>query len=145
MSIREFFFSSGTKLRLKGNDYEGMIGLDSRGFDFDKAVTQNEIIELTSSECNSIDLQEGNIFKVTLDANISSFSVTNGDVGTYIFIFEQDSTGARTVTFDGNFYFENAAGAPDFSADAADVINIVSFLCDGTNYYGSFMTNFVAV
>jgi len=145
MSIREMQFLSGTRLRLKGKDYSGFMGIDATGFDFDKAVTQYEIIELVPSDCSALDLQYGNVFKVSLTSSITSFAVVNEDVGTYMFIFEQDSVGGRTVTFSGNFYFEQAAGVPDFSADAANVVNIVSFLCDGTNFYGTYMTNFVAV
>lgn len=143
MSIREFLFADGTKLRLKGNTHEGKIGIDLQGFDFDKAVTQNTLRELVPSDCSALDLRYANIYKISLTSNISSFSVANSDVGTYIFIFEQDSVGGRTVTFDSNFYFVSSLGTPDFSSDSPNVINVVSVLCDGTNFYGTYMQDFV--
>jgi len=142
MSIREFNYKDGTSLRLKGNTYEGRIGVDLEGINFDKAVTQDAIIELDPEDCSALDLREGNVYKVNLTSNIASFTMTNGDIGTYIFIFEQDATGTRTVTFNGNFYFLDAQGAPNFSVDAGGTINIVTFLCDKVNFYGNYLQNF---
>jgi hypothetical protein len=143
MSIREVEYTDGTKLRWKGNIHEGKIGIDLEGFDFDKAVTQHQIIELYPEDCNELDLREGNIYKVYLTDNIADFSAVTGDVGTYIFIFVQDSTGGRSVTFDSNFYFASSVGRPDLSTSSANDIDIVSFLCDGEKFYGSFMQDFV--
>jgi len=143
MAIRQVDFADGSKLRLSGNLYEGEIGIDAEGFNFDKGVTQESLIELLPTQCTNIDLSTGNIFKISLTTNISAFNVSNADVGTYIFMFVQGSTGGKTVTFPSNFYFISGLGDPDFSGDSANTINIVSFLCDGTNFYGVYMQNFV--
>lgn len=143
MSIRETDFRDGTKLRLKGNDHEGKIGVDLQGFDFDRAVTQNEIIELNPEDCSAIDLRYGNVYKINLTDDIPSFALLNGDIGTYLFIFEQDSIGGRNVTFGTDFYFPSGVNRPNYILDSAGTINIVTFLCDKTNFYGTYMDNFV--
>lgn len=145
MSLREFYYKDGTSLRLKGNLHEGHLGVDLEGFNLDRALTQKAIIELGPADCAGLDLRYGNIYKVSLSANIPSFSMVNGDVGTYTFIFEQDSTGGRTVTFNGNFYFLDSLGAPDFSTDSGGAINIVMFLHDKENFYGTYLQNLTAI
>lgn len=145
MSLREFDYRDGTRLRLRGNHHEGYMGVDLEGFNFDRAVTQRELIELIPEQCSELDLRYGNIYKVSLTANIPSFAMVNGDVGTYTFIFEQDATGGRTVTFDGSFYFPTALGAPDFSGDAGGTVNIVMFLYDKENFYGTYLQDYTAI
>lgn len=143
MSLREILYGTGTSLRLRGNDHEAVIGVDLEGINFDKAVTQANIIDLYPEDCNELDLREGNIYKVHLTSNIANFSMVTGDVGTYIFMFIQDSTGSRAVTFDSNCYFPSSVGAPDIGSSGANDIDIVSFLCDGSKYYGNFMQDFI--
>ncbi len=131
------------KLRIGGNLHEGNLGIRLSGFSFDKAVGQENIIDLYPEDCNELDLREGNIYKVHLTSNIANFSMVTGDVGTYIFMFIQDSTGSRAVTFDSNCYFPSSVGAPDIGSSGANDIDIVSFLCDGSKYYGNFMQDFI--
>lgn len=144
MSIREFEYTNGTKLRLKGNLHEGKIGIDSDGFSFNRGVGQDTLVELLPPQCTDIDLSQGNVFRISLTSNISNFNVSNSAASTYLFIFVQDSTGGKTVTFPSNFYFISGLGPPDFSGDSANTINIISFLCDGSgNFFGTYMQNFV--
>ena len=144
MAIREVEFKGGgTALKLIGGSYEGKLSIDIDGFKFHNSVAQNDIIELLPVNCSPVDARLGNIFKVSLTSSITNFDIDYADVGTYIFIFVQDSTGGKTVSFADNFYFISGLGAPYFSGDSSNTINIVSFLCDGQNFYGTYMQDFV--
>lgn len=143
MSIREVDYGTGTAQRMAGTQYEGKLSIEENGYNFHNAVGQKEIPVLLPTQCSKIDLRLGNIFKVSLTSNIANFDVVYPNAGTYIFIFEQDSTGGKTVAFSEKFYFINGLGSPDFSGDSSGTINIVSFLCDGTKFYGTYMQDFV--
>jgi len=143
MSIREKDFGNGTAVELKGNQYTGKLSVEENGFNFHDAVGQKELSILLPSQCNNIDLRLGNIFKISLTSNIANFDVSYPNIGTYLFIFEQDSSGGKTVAFSDQFYFISGLGSPNFSGDSAGTINIVSFLCDGTKFYGTYMQDFV--
>lgn len=144
MALREVNYKGGgTSIKLIGSSYDGELSIDRDGFKFHNSVAQNNIIELLPVQCSSVDARYGNIFKVSLTSNITNFNIDYADVGTYIFIFEQDSTGGKTVSFASNFYFISGLGTPDFSGDSSGTINIISFLCDGTNFYGTYVQDFV--
>lgn len=143
MSIREILFSKGTALRLKGNDYEGNLAVDLEGFSFDRGVGQNVIAERYPEDCNTLDLRYANIYKIYLTDDIADFSAVHGGIGTYIFMFVQDSVGGRAVVFDDDFYFPSSIGRPDLSTSNANDIDIVSFLYDGFKFYGNFMQDFI--
>ena len=66
---------------------------------------------------------------------------TNLKVGTYILHILQDGTGNRTITTWNSVYKWPANVAPVLST-AANSRDIVSFICDGTNMYGSYITGF---
>ena len=63
---------------------------------------------------------------------------TNLRVGTYILHVIQDGTGGRTITSWGSVFKWPAGVAPVFTTPA-NRRDIVSFVCDGTNMYGSFL------
>lgn len=143
MAIREQEYGEGTGLSWIGRLHSGMISIASNGFNIHKAVGQRELVELLPADCNKVDGRQGNIYKVSLTSSIANFDIEHPNVGTYIFIFEQDSTGGKTVAFPSNFYFISGLGTPDFSGDSAGTINIISFLCDGENFYGTYVQDFV--
>jgi hypothetical protein len=143
MAVRESNYDPGTALHLVGKVFDGKIYLNPDGFDFDRAVGQQELPELLPAQCSNIDARYANMFKVSLTSDIPNFNINYKKIGTYIFIFSQDSSGGKTVTFGEDFYWISGIGAPNFSSDASGTINIITFLCDGSKFYGTYMQNFV--
>lgn len=83
------------------------------------------------------DVSQGMIATVSLAGNRTLANPTNLKVGTLMLIVNQDGTGGRTLSF-GSAYKWPAATAPVLTTTAA-AKDIISFYCDGTNLYGSFL------
>jgi hypothetical protein len=78
---------------------------------------------------------------VTLTDNRALANPTNLVNGaTYILIVKQDSGGSRTLTFGSAYKFPQ--GIDPTLTSSANAIDIIAFLCDGTNLYGSLQSNF---
>ena len=123
------------------NNTVGTMGKDNDGFKFEGQVSQKHLISKTCDATMLINAREGNIFTITLTEDVTDFDVVNAGIGTYIFKFLQDGTGAWGVTFDSKFKFEVSAGDPDFTGDAAGVTNIVSCFFDGTSFWSTYILN----
>jgi hypothetical protein len=94
---------------------------------------------LTFSSPNTIwNAASGQIAYLTLTGN-TTVTVTNPKVQTYILHAIQDSTGSRTITWGSNFKWP--AGAAPALTTTAGARDIISFVSDGTNMYGSFLPN----
>lgn len=88
----------------------------------------------------NIDLDEANIFDVTLGANNIVLSFTNPPVSGFAagatIILRQDSTGSRFTTFANAVYTDGIAPILTTNANATDVLSF--FTTDGgTSYFGS--------
>lgn len=71
---------------------------------------------------------------VVLDGNRTMGTPSNSQCGVYTFKIVQDaSVGSRTVTWDAVFNFAGGT-APTLSTGVND-IDIITFYCDGTNYF----------
>ena len=94
---------------------------------------------LTFSSPNTVwNAASGQVAYITLTGN-TTVTVTNPKVQTYILHAIQDSTGSRSITWGSNFKWPGgAAPALTTTAGARDII---SFVSDGTNMYGSFLPN----
>lgn len=79
----------------------------------------------------------GEVATITLGGNRTMAAPTNLKVGTYILHVVQDGTGSRTLTWNSVFKWSFAV-APTLSTGASKR-DIVSFVSDGTNLYGSYM------
>jgi len=103
--------------------------------------TQGGTINLiTFSSTPVVDLSANNFISITLTGNISSLSFTNLRVGTFVFWFIQDTIGSRTVTWSSSiFKFANKT-QPTLST-AANSIDILTFVCDGTYLYSVLTPN----
>jgi hypothetical protein len=88
----------------------------------------------------SIDLSTGNIFTINLSANISTLTLTNAAVGTYLIKFVQDATGSRTVSFPGTWKW--AGGIVPTLTTTASKLDIITLVYDGTNFYATIVKNF---
>jgi hypothetical protein len=82
----------------------------------------------------TIALTSGTVQTATLTGNCT-FTMPTATAGkSFILLLKQDATGSRTATFtDVKF---NAAGAPTITA-TANKMDILTFVADGTNWYGS--------
>jgi hypothetical protein len=92
---------------------------------------------LTDGATISWDTSLGRVATVTLGGNRTMAAPTNLKVGTYILHVIQDGTGSRTIAWNAVFKWVGAV-APVLSTTAARR-DILSFVSDGTNLYGSFL------
>ncbi len=92
------------------------------------------------SSTTSIDLSTGNVFTINLSANISTLTITNAAVGTYLIKFVQDATGSRTVSFPGTWKW--AGGIVPTLTTTASKLDIITLVYDGTNFYATIVKNF---
>ena len=92
------------------------------------------------SSTTSIDLSTGNVFTINLSANISTLTLTNAAVGTYLIKFVQDATGSRTVSFPGTWKW--AGGIVPTLTTTASKLDIITLVYDGANFYATIVKNF---
>lgn len=100
--------------------------------------TQQATISPTGSSLG-IDLSQGEIIPITLGANITTLTLTNPLIGSYILKITQDATGGRTITWPASIKWPGGT-APTLSA--ASKTDIITLIYDGTNYYGSYQLNY---
>ncbi len=95
----------------------------------------------TGDGTTTIDWKDGNKFKFTFGAFNETFTFTAPTkVGAFQLILVQDSTGSRTATWPTSVKWSGGT-APTLTT-AANSVDIVSFLYDGTNYYATSSLNF---
>ena len=81
----------------------------------------------------------GNVQTVTLGGN-RTFTFANPKSGArYSIIIKQDATGSRTVTWPA---IKWAGGTTPTLTTTANKYDIVTFIYDGTSYFGTISTNF---
>ena len=78
----------------------------------------------------------GNVSTITLAGNRTIAAPTNLHVGSYVMLVRQDATGSRTLSW--NAVFKWAGAAPVLST-AANALDVISLVCDGTYLYGSYL------
>jgi len=82
----------------------------------------------------TIALTSGTVQTATLTNNCT-FEMPTATAGkSFILLLKQDGTGSRTATFTGVKW--SAAGTPTITATASKM-DILSFVADGTNWYGN--------
>jgi hypothetical protein len=94
----------------------------------------------TASSTTSLDLSTGNVFTINLSTNISTLTLTNAAVGTYLVKFVQDATGSRTVSFPAAWKW--AGGTAPTLTSTASKLDIVTLVYDGTTFYATIVKNF---
>lgn len=94
-------------------------------------------VGLTDAATITWDASVAQIASVTLGGNRTIAAPTNLKVGSYILHVVQDGTGNRTLTW--NAVFKWPAGVAPVLTTAANRRDLFSFICDGTNLYGSFL------
>jgi hypothetical protein len=92
---------------------------------------------LTDDTTINWDTSLGQVAYVTIANNRTIAAPTNLRVGTLILHVIQDGTGGRTLTW--NSVFKWPAGVAPVLTTTANRRDLFSFVCDGTNLYGSFL------
>tara|TARA_Y100001970_G_C14190853_1_gene835306 strand:+ start:273 stop:1268 length:996 start_codon:yes stop_codon:yes gene_type:complete len=107
--------------------------------------TNAPIFTITYADPPVIDWDNGSIQTVTLTGSPATAIAAPSnpkDGATYILIVKQDATGGRTFAGGWNAVFKWKGGtAPTLSA-GANAVDIITFVCDGTDYYGVDSLNF---
>ena len=106
--------------------------------DYGETTTTNA----TSGATETLDLESGNVFDLTLTANCAlTFSnpPASGTSGSFTLILRQDGTGSRTVTWPASVDWASAT-APTLTTDAAAVDVLTFMTVDG----GTIWLGFVA-
>jgi hypothetical protein len=96
---------------------------------------------LTDGVNISWNLDDNQVASVTLAGNRTLDNPTNlKDGATYVLTVKQDATGSRTLAY-GTAYKWPGGTAPTLST-GANAVDILTFVCDGTNMYGVAQLNF---
>ena len=133
------------------NSYTNYVGASGNSFSnttyapkisptFTGTVTINANIAnqiLTDGPTISWDTSLGSVATVTLGGNRTVAAPTNLKVGSYILNVLQDGTGGRTLTW--NAVFKWPAGVAPVLTATGNRRDLFSFVCDGTNLYGSYL------
>lgn len=100
----------------------------------------SRLVTLTDASSLTANWDSGNVQTVTLNVSNTTFTFSNAEAGgEYKLILKQDSTGGRTVTWPSGVKWQNAT-APTLTS-AANSIDVVNFVYDGTNHIGSYSLN----
>lgn len=114
----------------------GYVGPDGARLDRSQAFAGNQRptnVPLTDAANVAIAALGANFFSLTATAGVGATRQLDNPsdapgVGTaWILAFKQDGTGGRALTFD-TYYDWGTEGAPDFSAQGADVYNVITFI-----------------
>lgn len=93
-----------------------------------------------SSTTMTADVENGNVFTITLNNNIGTWTISNlpsGKASIITFIIKQDGTGSRLLSatqINGTTYKKSRGNAITLSTGANE-IDILTVLYDGTDYY----------
>jgi hypothetical protein len=104
--------------------------------------TQNfNATSLTDAVSVAWDLQSNQVTSLTLGGNRTLQNPTNlVDGATYILTVRQDGVGGRTLAYGSAYQFPGGT-APTLSTSTS-AVDIITFVCDGTNMRGVFQGEF---
>ena len=134
-----------------GNSYTNYVGTSANSFanityapkispTFTGTITIDANIAsqiLTDGATINWDVSLGSVATVTLGGNRIIAAPTNLKIGSYILHIIQDGSGNRTVTW--NSVFKWPAGVAPVLTTTGNRRDLFSFVCDGTNLYGSYL------
>jgi len=97
------------------------------------------INSITYADPPVLDWDSGSIQTVTLTGSPASAiaaPLNPKDGATYILIVKQDGTGSRTFAGGWDAVFNWKGGTAPTLSTGASAVDVLTFICDGTNYYG---------
>lgn len=97
-----------------------------------------------SSTSQSLSLANGTIQTVTMTGNCTFTLPTISAGKSFVLITTQDATGGRTGTFitSPSGYVKWPGAIPPTLTSAASGKDIITFICDGINWYGTYVQAF---
>ncbi len=95
---------------------------------------------ITAATTTTIDLSTGNVYTVNVGLNITTLTLNNPVVGTYLIKFLQVGTGNWSITFPTGWKW--AGGVVPSITPTTGKLDIVTLIYDGTNYYATIVKNF---
>ena len=102
------------------------------------AFTANSIHSLALSYATSANSNaQISVATITLGGNRTMAAPSNLKIGTYILHIIQDGSGSRTISW--NSIFKWPAGVAPVLTTTPNRRDLFSFVCDGTNLYGSYL------
>ena len=112
----------------------------SQSLNLSGAYTESVVAIGNSGTSKTISLASGTFQTVTLTGNCT-FTMPTATAGkSFILIVVQDGTGGRTATFTSVKW--PSGSAPTITTTATTGRDILSFVSDGTNWYGTYAQNF---
>lgn len=88
-------------------------------------IAHREVASTHAGTTLAIDASAGDLFHITLNANITALSITNPTDGQIIVLdFKQDASGGRTVVFAANFKLAGSAFALTGTASTSDSLTL---------------------
>jgi hypothetical protein len=126
----------------------GIVESTTGGFKYPNGTIQTSaspavgLVTLTDAASIIVDGSLGAVYKVTLGGNRTLANPTNLVPGAiYSFMFTQDATGSRSLTFGSSYHFPSGISTPALSS-AAGVTDAAQFVSDGTYLY--YMSGFAS-
>jgi hypothetical protein len=111
--------------------------LDVSGAMYSRLVTDTDASSVT------VNWNSGNVHSIALSTSDTTFTFSNGQAGgEYDLILDQDATGGRTVTWPASVKWPGGS-APTLTS-AASSTDMVSFVYDGSSYFGHSTLNYQA-
>jgi hypothetical protein len=123
-----------------GNNYATVTFAPKISPTFTGTVTINANIAnqiLTDGSTINWDTSLGSVATVTLGGSRTMAAPTNLKIGSYVLHVIQDGVGNRTITW--NAIFKWPAGVAPVLTTTGNRRDLFSFVCDGTNLYGSYL------
>jgi hypothetical protein len=112
----------------------GTTGVATSNLTLTGYYTESVVAIGSSGTTKTLSLASGTFQTVTLTGNCT-FTMPTATAGqSFILIVSQDATGGRTATFTGVKWPAGTAPTITITASAVDII---SFLSNGTNWYGT--------
>ncbi|MGB2185104.1 MAG: hypothetical protein ACPH5P_00345 [Akkermansiaceae bacterium] len=131
--------ANGLRLVTDGNQSAGQVltcDADGHGTWQDAQTSQS----VTGAANNTISFDAGVLVDYTFGATNTTLTLTASQPGDFVLKLAQDATGSRTVTWPANVKWPGGV-APTLTA-AANAVDIIRFYYDGTDFFGTYQTNF---
>lgn len=119
-----------------GNSTVAASKFDTSGFWITKQ--RNQTVTFVALGTTNFDCANGNIMTLSMNSNTAMGSPNNIQPGFYTLIVIQDASGNRNIT-SWNAVFKWPGGTVPQQTLTANAKDIYSFVCDGTNFYGTFL------
>jgi len=114
---------------------DGTTGIATSNITLTGSYTESVVAIGNSSTSQTLSLTNGTVQTVTMTGNCT-FTMPTATAGkSFILILTQDGTGSRTATFTSVKW--PGGTAPTLTTTATTGIDIISFVANGTSWFGS--------